>query len=129
MIFIFEPHLAGGAQVALDAYSQLPLNLRAQLQRNQMQRVLMHRAAFYSIHRSFIRPRILLQPPLQQGNQRRLAPADRSHQQQYPFAHIQTPGGGMEILLHQLFYGTVESKNLLLKKLIPFTPVDVLYAV
>ncbi|MNC81118.1 hypothetical protein D3C75_1341480 [compost metagenome] len=70
MILIFEPHLAGGAQIAFDADPQLPLNLRAQLQRNQMQRVLMHRAAFYCVYRSFIRPRILLQPALQQSNQR-----------------------------------------------------------
>ncbi|MNC24410.1 hypothetical protein D3C75_724650 [compost metagenome] len=128
-VFIFQPHLAGRAQIALNAYPEFPFNLRAQLQRNQVQRVFMHRAAFNRINRPCIRSRILLQTAFQQSNKCRFTAADRSHEQQYPFADVETAGGGMEILLHQLFHRTVQPKNFLFKKLIPLASVDVFYAV
>ena len=55
---------ADRAQVALDVQPVLPLHLRPQLLRDQVQRLLVHRAALDRVDRALLGPRVPLQPPL-----------------------------------------------------------------
>ncbi len=87
-----EPIAADRAEVALDVHAEHLLELAAQMARDQMQRLLVHRASFDRVDESD-----LLEPALNPLDQRTLARTHRAHQVQNLAALFALERRGMEI--------------------------------
>src|SRR6185295_3972209 len=85
-------------KVALDINSVMLLDLAAQLVRDQMQRFLVHRTVFDRVNCARLVRGPIFEPALEHVDDGRLAPADRSHQQQNAFPHFETLCSRFEIL-------------------------------
>src|SRR5689334_15464827 len=70
----------------------------AQLMRNQMQRLLMHRTVFNGVNCAGLVPGPIFQPALEHVDDGRLTTADWSHQQQDALAYFETLSRGLEVL-------------------------------
>ncbi len=90
-------------------------DFRAQLMRDQMQRFLVHRAVFDGVNRAALIRGPSFKPALEHVDDRRLASADRSHEQQDAFPHFQTLRGRFEIL-DDPGYGFFDAEELVTAK-------------
>ncbi|MNG16300.1 hypothetical protein D3C84_1001970 [compost metagenome] len=88
-----------------------PAEFLAELTGDQVQWLLLHRAAFDSILGAFGGAGEGLQSVLHQRDQRRLAAADRAHEQQQPLADIEALGSRAKIFLHQQLNGIFQPKQ------------------
>src|SRR5689334_5530788 len=92
-------------------------DLSAELVRNEMQRLFVHRAVFDSVNRAGLDLGPIFQPTLKQVDNGRLAAADRSHQQKDALAHFQTLGGRFEVLDNS-GYGFFDAKEFMGKEVV-----------
>ena len=77
-----------------------PLHFRAEHFRDQVERLLVHRAALDGVDGAIVRARVRLQAALEHADDGRFAAADRPHQQEDPLAHLQPLAGGAEVVHH-----------------------------
>src|SRR5689334_7946371 len=86
------------AQIAFDINPVMLFDFAAQLVRNQVQRLLVHRTVFDGVNRAFIGSGPLFEPALEHVNDGRLTTADWSHQQEDALAHFETLRSRFEVL-------------------------------
>ena len=89
---VLQAEAAHRAEVALDVDAEHLLELLAQVARDEVQRLLEHRAAFDRVDRL-----ALLEAALQLLDQRALAGADRAHQVEHLTALLALQRGGVEV--------------------------------
>src|ERR1041384_1615058 len=74
------------------------LDFRSQLMRDEMKRLLVHRAIFDGVDGAGVIPGPILQPALEHVDDCRLTTTDRSHQQKNALAYFETLCGRLEVL-------------------------------
>src|SRR4051812_13030405 len=97
-VCVFERVAALRAEVALDVYAVVLLDLGAKLLRDEVQRLFVHRAVFDRVDRARLVARPLFEAALEHRDYRGLAAADRPHQKEYALAYFETLRRGLEIL-------------------------------
>jgi hypothetical protein len=107
---VLQPEAADRAQVALDAHVQHLLELAPELPRDQVQRLLLHRAALDAVDRFR-----LLEAAAQFLDQRALAGPDRTHEVQNLPALLGLQRGGMEVS-HELRDDPLDAEELVLEE-------------
>ena len=90
-VFVLQPVAAHRAEVALDVHAEHLLELLAQVARNQMQRLLEHRAAFDRVKRL-----ALLEAAMKLFDQRALAGSHRAHEVEDLAALLAFERGGVK---------------------------------
>ena len=102
---------ADRTEIALDVNAEHFFKLFAQMARNQMQRLLEHRAAFDGVERlAFLEAAVKL---FHQGT---FAGADRSHQVEDLAAFLALERGGVKVA-HDLRHGFLDAEELVAKKI------------
>ena len=86
---VIQAILADRAEIALDVDAETALEVGAQIFGNQVQRVLVHRAALDGVGRALIGLAVLFQAALDERDQRGLAAADRPDEHQNALANVQ----------------------------------------
>ena len=85
-------------QIAFDIDAVMFLDFSTQLMRDEMKRLLVHRAVFDGVNCARLIPGPIFKPALEHVDDCRLASAYRTHQQQDALAHFEALRGRFEIL-------------------------------
>ena len=110
VVLVHQPVAADRAEIALDVNAEHLLKLFAQMARDQMQRLLEHRATFDGVKRL-----AFLEAAVKLFDQGAFAGADRSHQVEDLAAFLAFERGGMEVA-HDLRNGFLDAEELVAKK-------------
>src|SRR5215213_7235930 len=85
--------------------------------RDEMKRFFVHRTIFDSVNGAALTFGPIFEPALEHVDNGRLAPTDRSHEQQDSFAHLETLCGRFEVLDNP-GYGFLDAEELVGKEVI-----------
>src|SRR6266496_3143815 len=88
-VAITQQNAAMGAEIALDEQAVFALDFAPELLGDEMQRLLVHRAAGDAIQRPLLGARVGLQAALQHAHDRALATAHRAHEQENSFTDLE----------------------------------------
>src|SRR5215471_3618319 len=119
VINMFEVVTTLRAELAFYVDAIMAFDLTSKLGRNKVQCFLVHRAVLDCIDRSVGCTRPFFEPSLEHRHDRRLASANRPHQQQYALADLQTLAGRLEVL-DDPGNGTFDSEQFFTKEVVPY---------
>ena len=108
--FLLQAPAAHRAQPALDGHLRVLVRLRAQRVRDEMQRLLVHRATLQRVESTIVRAAPGLQALLQQRRDRALGAARRAPQQQDAAARLVALRRRLEVT-HDAVQGHVEPEQ------------------
>jgi len=112
---------------ALDVYAILFGKLRSKFLRNQVKGFLVHGTSLDPVYGSGIGACILFQPSLQQGNDRGLSSADRTHQEQQALADVQPFRRRLKVFFHQGSDGIFQAEQFFTEKFVVSTFTGLLH--
>src|SRR5262249_8686266 len=96
-VSVFECVTTLRAKIAFDVNAVMFLDFAAQLMRDQVQRLLVHRTVFDGVNCARLDSGPIFQSALEHVDDRRLTAADWSHQQEDTLAYFQTLGSRFEV--------------------------------